>query len=249
MLIEVRSMYYNIKNYKLRYTDVDFEDKLKLSALLSLMEESACDSADELGFGYSFLQHKNIGFVLANWHIELTRAIRLGEVLTIRTWPIKPKRLIVLRDFEFYVGDEKVGVATSRWCVVDLKEFKIIDSANAFSREIDYNENRSVVVNNWKIPQVTSNEVKYSKTVSYSDYDHYGHVNNTKYADFLLDVFNPCELAGKYFTCVDLSYQVQCKYGEVIDFVKDDLPDCYVIEGRVDGRSRVQVRIVLKDEN
>lgn len=242
-------MYYNIKSYKLRYTDVDFEDKLKLSALLSLMEESACDSADELGFGYSVLQPKKLGFVLANWHLEFTRAIKLGEVLTIRTWPIKPKKFIVLRDFDFFVGEEKVGVATSRWCVVDLNEFKIVDSSCAFSKEIDYNEIRSVVVNNWKIPKVESNDVKYSKYVSYSDYDHYCHVNNTKYADFLLDVFKPDELVGKYFACVDLSYQVQCKCGDVINFVKDDFSDCIIIEGRVGGQSRVQMRLVLKDEN
>ncbi|MGN0824369.1 MAG: acyl-[acyl-carrier-protein] thioesterase [Candidatus Coproplasma sp.] len=239
-------MYCNIKNYSIRYTDVDFQDSLKLSALLSLMEESACDSADELGFGYSVLQPKNIGFVILNWHLELYRAIKLGEVLTVRTWPVKPRRLTVFRDFELYVGDEKVGVATSRWCVINLEDFKIIDPSCAFGENMTYNETRSVEVLNWKIPSVTTSECGYSKQVTYSDYDHYNHVNNTKYADFLLDVFSPEELKGKYISTVDVNYQTQCKYGETLDFYREDLNDCTLIEGKVDGVTRVQMRIVLK---
>lgn len=239
-------MYCNIRKYNLRYTDVDFKDHLKLSSLLSLLEESACASADELGFGYGVLQPKNIGFVILNWHIEIYRAIKLGEDLTVHTWPVKPKRLTVFRDFEFFCGGEKVGVATSRWCVIDLKNFKIVDPSYAFSDELTYNENRSVEVLNWKIPAVNSAECVYSKKVTYSDYDHYNHVNNTKYADFLLDVFSPEELGGKYLSCVDINYQTQCKFGEVLDFYRENLDGCTLVEGRVDGQTRVQMRVVLK---
>ena len=65
-------MYRHCKDYEIRYTDVDFQDNLKLSSLLSLMEESACLSAEELGFGYSVLQPKNVGFIMVNWYIGVT---------------------------------------------------------------------------------------------------------------------------------------------------------------------------------
>ena len=45
-------MYRHKKFYDVKYTDADAYDNLKPSALLSFMEESACLSADELGFGY-----------------------------------------------------------------------------------------------------------------------------------------------------------------------------------------------------
>ncbi|MGN0812688.1 MAG: acyl-[acyl-carrier-protein] thioesterase [Candidatus Coproplasma sp.] len=239
-------MYCNIRNYNLRYTDVDFKDDLKLSSMLSLLEESACASADELGFGYEVLQPKHIGFVILNWHIELYRAIKLGEVLTVHTWPVKPKRLTVFRDFELYCGDEKVGVAASRWCVVDLKNFKILDPSCAFNEDMTYNDRRSVEVLNWKIPFVNSEKCIYSKKVVCSDYDHYNHVNNTKYADFLLDVFSPEEMRGKFIALADVNYQTQCKYGEVLDFYREEQGESSLIEGRVDGQTRVQMRVVLK---
>ncbi len=237
-------MYCHIKEYEIRYTDVDFADNLKLSSLLSLMEESACLSAEELGFGYSVLQPKNIGFILVNWYIELFRPVKLGEKLCIHTWPIKPKKLIVFRDFELYIGDEKVGVATSRWCLVDLNNFNMLPSSVAFGDDLQYNDFRSVDVTNLKIPEISGGDISYSKAVSYSDYDHYNHVNNTKYADFLLDAFTVEELAGKSFSNVKITYVKQSKFGETLDFYKIKQNDeSYIVEGRVCGELRVQASI------
>lgn len=237
-------MYCHIKNYQLRYTDVDVSDNLKLSSLLSLMEESACLSADELGFGYSVLQPQNIGFIMVNWYIEMYRPVKLGDILTIHTWPIKPKKMIVLRDFELYIGQEKVGVATSRWCLVDLADFKMLPSSAVFSDDMKFNDFRSVDVFNVKIPEIEDGEFSYTKTVTYSDYDHYNHVNNTKYADFLFDAFSVSELSAKNYFNVKITYVKQSKEGEEIDFYKCRLSDgSWVVEGRVGGEKRVQMQI------
>lgn len=241
-------MYCHIKDYEIRYTDVDVSDNLKLSSLLSLMEESACLSAEELGFGYSFLQPRHMGFIMVNWYIEMNRAVKLGDVLSIHTWPIKPGRLAVLRDFELYVGSEKVGVATSRWCLVDLLSFKVLPSAAAFREELEYNPNRAIEVANIKVPDAGGGKLSYSKLVTYSDYDHYNHVNNTKYADFLLDVFAVDEMKDKSFKCVKITYVKQSKEGETLDFYKARLDDgSWVVEGNVDGDKRVSMQILFDD--
>ncbi|MCM1545617.1 MAG: thioesterase [Clostridiales bacterium] len=241
-------MYCHSKNYEIRYTDVDLSDNLKLSSLLSLMEESACLSAEELGFGYSVLQPKNIGFIMVNWYIEMNRAVKLGDLLTVNTWPIKPKRLIVLRDFELYVGSEKVGVATSRWCVVDLAAFRMLPSSAALDENLQYNDMRSVDVANIKVPDCEAGKLCYSKVVSYSDYDHYNHVNNTKYADFLLDAFTVDEMRGKNYSNVKITYVKQSKEGEVLDFYRAKLDDgSWVVEGKVADDKRVLMQITLYD--
>ncbi|MCM1437952.1 MAG: thioesterase [Roseburia sp.] len=237
-------MYCHSKDYEIRYTDVDVSDNLKLSSLLSLMEESACLSAEELGFGYSVLQPKNYGFIMVNWYIDMYRAVKLGDVLTVHTWPIKPKRLIVLRDFELYVGSEKVGVVTSRWCLVNLADFKLLPSSAALSDKLEYNDFRAVEVSNVKIPEADGLKYVYSKAVTYSDYDHYNHVNNTKYADFLLDAFTVGEMRGKSYSNVRITYVKQSKEGEKIDFYKAVLDDnSWVVEGRVGEDKRVQMQV------
>lgn len=238
-------MYLHKKDYEIRFTDVDFNDNIKLSSLLALMEESACLSAEELGFGYTVLKPKNIGFILVNWYVELYRPLNIGDILTIHTWPIAPKKLTVFRDFELFVNGEKVGVATSRWCLVDLATFSILPSSAALSEDIVYNDFRSVQFYGWKIPACDNREnPDYIKYVSYSDYDHYNHVNNTKYGDLLLDAFAPEELAGKALSSAQITYVKQCKYDEELEFFKQAVEDgYYIVEGRVDGEMRIQLKV------
>ncbi len=237
-------MYCHSKKYEIRYTDVDFKDELKLSSLLSLMEESACLSAEELGFGYSVLQPKKIGFVIVNWYIELFRAIKLNDILEIHTWPVKPKRLIVLRDFELFVGGEKIGVATSRWCLIDLNSFSMLPSSVVFTPEMQYNDFRSVADINLKIPEIDVFEPCYVKKISYSDYDHYYHANNTKYADFLMDAFSVDELKERTLSTVRVTYVKQSKEGEKLEFYRQRQEDgTWTVEGRVDGERRVQLSV------
>lgn len=240
-------MYLHSKDYGFRYTDADFQDIIRPASFLAVMQESACLSADELGFGYKNLQPKNIGFILSNWYVELYRPVAYNETLTVHTWPVRPKHLIVMRDFELFVGDEKVGVGTSRWCLVDLATFSLLPSSSVFADvDIRYNEFRSTDFNSWKIPRVEGGESAYCKTVCYSDCDHYNHVNNTRYADLLMDVFSLDELKGKWASKFRISYIKQCKCGEKITFFRRMSADGeWVIEGRAGDELRVQCNVVL----
>ena len=48
--------YEHIKKFQIKYCDVDFKDELKVSTALAYMEEVACSSADDLGFGYAYVK-------------------------------------------------------------------------------------------------------------------------------------------------------------------------------------------------
>lgn len=238
-------MYRHIKKYEIKFTDCDPFDNLKPSSLLSYMEESACLSADELGFGYGAVAPKNLGFIIVNYYIELVRPVKLGEVLELHTWPIRPKNIIFFRDFELYVSGEKVGVAITRWCMIDTQTFKMMP-VSVFFNDSDfdgYNAERCMDFNSWKIPAFTDGELSYSKMVSYSDYDHYFHVNNTKYADFLTDVFSVEEMENKFIKKLQITYVKQCKIGEVINLYKKADGNAWLIEGRVDDEVRVQFKV------
>ena len=240
-------MYRNIRDYGIRYTDVDFKDELKLSSLMSMLEESACCSADELGFGYDDISPRGIGFILANWYIELARPIKLGERLTVHTWPMKPKTTIFFREFEVYSGEEKVCAATTRWCMVDIKTFAVLPTSAFFENDTrEYNDCRALEFNSWRLAPVNDGVMSYVKAVSASDYDHYFHVNNTKYADICLDAFTVDELAGRSIEKVQITYVKQCKFGETLEIYRQDDGDLSCLEGRVGDEARVRFKIKFR---
>ena len=241
-------VYINSKTYEVKYSDVDFQDFLKLSSLLSFMQESACISADELGFGYADLQPNNYGFVITNWYVKLDKPIKLGDKVTVCTWPVEPKKIIVMRDFEFFVEGERIGVATSRWCLINLNDFSILPCALALKRNFDYNPFRSVENVNFKIARFEGGQPNYEKTASYSDCDHYGHVNNTKYADLISDAFTMEEVKGKYIKEFNINYVKQCKFGEKLELTKSKQDDgSFIIQCSVDGELRTQAQLYFND--
>lgn len=242
-------MYRHKKIYELRYTDVDAFDNLKPSALLSFLQESACLSADELGFGYADIAPKNMGFIIVNWYVEFNRPVKLGDNLEVHTWPLRPKYLIFLRDFELFVGGEKVGVATARWCMIDTESFNVLPASAYFEEGAfdNYNTERSVDFKAWKIPVIENGKTVYKKKAAFSDYDHYFHVNNTKYADFLMDAFTVEEFRGKYIKSLQVTYVKQCKEGEEIEIVREERDGAVFVDGKVNGEVRVQFKVELDE--
>lgn len=242
-------MYKHIKKYEIKFTDADAFDNLKPSSLLSFFEESACLSAEELGFGYEAVASQNLGFILANYYIELFRPIKLGEVVEIHTWPLAPKHLIFIRDFEIYCGGMKVGVATSRWCMIDTRTFAMMPVSVFFKPGYfeNYNTERSILFSSWKIPAIDEGTLVTTKNVTFSYYDHYFHVNNTKYADFLMDAFTVEELENKYVSSLQITYVKQCRIGDNVKLFKKLDGDIYFVEGRVEDELRVQFKVKLNE--
>lgn len=242
-------MYRNIKKYEIRYIDVDAYDILKPSSLLGFMQESAGFSADELGFGYDTIKKNNIGFIMSGWYVELNRPIRYGEVLTVHTWPIRPNNVIFLRDFELYVGNEKVGAAVSRWCMMDVTAFKILP-VMSFFKNYDlnaWNTERSIEFNRWKIRAEDNVKIVFTHEIGYGDYDHYFHMNNTRYAGYMLSAFSDKEFKGKYISRLQISYVKQCKIGDKLEFFRADNDGESYIEGKAGGEIRVQMKVRLDE--
>jgi len=236
-------MYFYEHEYELRYTDADLSDNIKLSSLLSVLEEAACYAADEMGIGYKNLIKNNLGFVIVNWDVKLNRPIKLGEKLTIKTWPIKPMRVIVFRDFEIFCGKEKVGAACGRWCLVDLDSFSTVSTSAVFDPNTEYSDRRAIDSPDFKIAQLNADKPTYSKLIKFSDYDHYNHVNNTKYADFLVDGMPYEKIAGKAPAELKVAYVKQTKLGELLEIFSRVDDNEAVAEGKVGAETRVRLYI------
>ena len=60
-----------------------------------------------------------------------------------------------------------------------------------------------------------------------------------------MDVFTVKELEGKSIGSVQITYVKQCKEGERVDFIRKRGNDEVLVEGKVDGELRVQMRITF----
>lgn len=237
--------YCNTKQYTLRYSDFDFKDELSLFALLSLVQESAGASADELGFGYEALKKIGCGFVVVNTYCEFFRPIKLGERISVETWPLTPRHVIFERDSRVLAesGEPVAGIA-ARWCLVDLKNFSLVtpEKLGKVHENCPYRDEKTVEVPSWKIPKIAGT-LHFSRTVRVSDCDHYLHVNNAKYADFFMDCFTMEELKGKRILSFQITYAKQAKENAELIFLRKDESPVSVCEAYSEGELLTQFRV------
>ncbi len=228
--------YEHIQEFTVKYCEVDFKDELKISTALSYMEEVACSSADELGFGYAYVKPKGYAFMVTNLCAEFLTPVPLGERVTVKTWPNPPSHIIFGREYQILspAGEVRIN-ASSRWCLIDIKTGKLLPSKILENQDYStYNEAKVLDGVVWKIPKFDreEGELKYTLTVANGDYDHNMHVNNTRYADYCLNAFSVEELKTRRIKRFSISYIKQCKEGEILSFYRKEEEDgSYLVHG------------------
>ena len=217
--------YCHKKLFDVGFCDVDFKDELKPSYALACFEEAACTSAEELGFGYSYLKPLGYAFMVTEVRCEFLRPIKLNEKIAVKTWPQPPSYVIFGREYVMEsVEGEKLINASSKWCLFDLEKGKLLPSKvlpppNGW----EYNADSALSVQG-KIPRLKmeEGELRFSLTIANSECDHNMHVNNTKYADYCFNCFSMQELSDATMKSFAISYIKQCKEGEMLRFYRKE---------------------------
>ena len=222
-------VYEHTNQFTIKYCDADFKDEIKPSVALALMEEVACSSADELGFGYAFVKPRGYAFMVTSIHMRFARPIRLGERVVVKTWPTPPTRVIFGREYQFESETgETLLCATSRWCLIDMQAGKILTSKAIDNQDYStYNTKKLFEDVKWKLPAFTPDEgeLRFTLTIANSEYDHNYHVNNTRYTDYCFNCFSVAELKDKQLKEFSISYIKQCKEGETLRFYRKPADD------------------------
>ncbi len=233
-------VYEHCKEFLIKYCDVDFKDELKASAALSYMEEVACSSADELGFGYAYVKPRGYAFMVANICCEFTEGISLGEKIVVKTWPTPPSHVVFGREYQFLSPSGRVYCnASSRWCLINVATGRLLQAKALENQDYStYNTAKALENVQWKLPTFTreEGELRFQFTVANSEYDHNMHVNNTRYADYCLNCFSVEELSTRRLKRLHVSYVKQCKEGETLSFYRKQREDGgYLVAGFKEG--------------
>ena len=175
------------KNYSLRYSDVDFNNKVKLSAILDILQEVSICHSDEMGYTREKLSAMSVAWLLSGWKIKIISQIDLQKPITAKTAITEINNIQITRKYEIVQDDECKIIASAEWFTVDterlalaripfeIKEYyeKIVEESNGFNiirlrPDADVKEIDSIKITN-------------------RDLDTNKHLNNVKSAEILLD--------------------------------------------------------------
>ncbi len=179
-------MPYREDRFTVKTYDCRPDGQIKLNALMQYLQEAAARHAEQLGFGFADLNARDCFWVLANLRLELARAPKWREDITIRTWPSTSTRLIASREF---VGEGPQGEsfrATSDWMILDRHSGRP-RNLSRLDLSLPPAGPKALPGKSNRLQPVGDYEQACTLRVPFSALDFNGHVNNTEYVRWALD--------------------------------------------------------------
>lgn len=230
--------------------DLDMFGQCRPSAVLGLLQEAATEAARALHVSGPEVRERYGAFwMLARIRYELDRPLRWEEPINIRTWHRGGKAAMMYREFDITVAGEPVGRALSAWVLAGVESRRILHLSEV--KEIENTGGGSLcrtdTLHKLRLPQGL--EVAAERQLHYSDTDVNGHVNNTRYADFICDALGLEALGvGKYVSRLQLSFLAECLAGETIRLKKGREGEDWCVHGEgLDGEGRFDGILTLDD--
>ncbi|MCI6728698.1 MAG: thioesterase [Candidatus Faecousia sp.] len=222
-------------------THVDRWGRMRPSALLEIMQETACDHAQTLGVGRERLAEQNLFWAIVRQTLEICRLPGIGETLVTETWPGPPSRTAFPR---YMTGRTPQGEllfrAVTLWLFMDYGTRAMV-LPGASGIQVPSLLRGGELANPTGIaPREYPNLER--RRVRYSELDCNGHLSNTKYLNWMEDL-----LPGEYHRNHSLSRLHICYLNEALEGQEISLnwaleDDRLSLEGRrdqEDGANRV----------
>ena len=212
------------QDFEITDVNVDRYGRLKPSMILFFAQEVAGLHFTELAMDYEALAQRRMFWAVTRHKVQITRMPMRGETIHIETWPMPTTRVAYPRSMVAYdeAGNECFRSITL-WVLMDLDTRNMIlpgKSGISVVGTLRGNELATPLGLPAKLLR-SSRE----RAVCFTDLDRNGHMNNTKYLDWIDDLlpspFHAQHCLKEFTVC----YLSEAREGQMLDVRWDFLED------------------------
>ncbi len=202
--------------YPIDAVHLDRFGRAKPSALLMFAQEAAGGHCLALSLDWDTLAKRNLFWAVIRHKVHISRLPVAGDVLTVETWPMPTTRVAFPRSTVAYdQNGQEVFRSISIWVLMDMQKRTMVlpgKSGVELTGLIRGNE-LSVPAN--LHPALL--EKQSCRQVVFSDLDRNGHMNNTRYLDWLSDLLPSAFHAEHPVREFTVCYLSEAKEGELLE--------------------------------
>jgi acyl-ACP thioesterase len=206
------------ERYAVSWYDTDITKTANLAAICNYLQETAWHHADHLNFGLRKGNEFEYIWALVRLLVKIDKYPAWTDNISVKTWHRGTEGLFAMRDFEILdASQNRIGCATSQWFILDpvtkRPQQAVVD------REILRLTRHTPVMEEQpeKIMIRGSLEFLSTEKARFAEIDMYGHVNNTRYVEWILNAIPPHIHKEKFISSFIIEYLHETKLGDVVD--------------------------------
>ncbi|MBQ7780378.1 MAG: hypothetical protein IJ404_07795 [Clostridia bacterium] len=180
------------KEYYLRASDFDKFSKIKLSSVLDLFQDAAGQHAEALGVGFEAMLAHSYLWVLVRIKLQIISQPERYQKVLVKTWPLAPHRLNYRREYciENEAG-EKLIVGSSEWVIINSEKRTLVSDPDLYPFVDNFYPEMNFEPRLMRVRDFDPTDGAYTVTPGFCELDVNNHVNNTKYANYVIDALSP----------------------------------------------------------
>lgn len=217
------------KKFYVGYSDVDSNDKCRLSKILDLCQNVATIHSDGLGYGTKGMMERNWAWVVTGMRIKIFKYPIADREVECRTWSRGLKGVSARRDYEIFDNDgNRLVIGSSLWALFNLEEQRLMRVPEEMQEAYSLID-RSVFDEelNTKVRDNDIIEIEKEFEIGKRDIDTNHHLNNARYFDLISEVL-PDDYEVREFVCyfkkqIKFKEKVKVSYGEDFARIKNEL--------------------------
>jgi acyl-ACP thioesterase len=216
--------------------ECDFKQEWKPTAIFQHLTEAAGIHASKLGVGFDFMYAQNLFWVHSRMKIKFLNFPHAGDTVLIRTWPKTiHRKLLYIRDFEVLDMDgQRLIAASSAWVIINASTHRLASPKSinlnlpALEDQIGLDEPLD------RISPTENGEERLRVNAGYSSVDIVGHVNNSRYVEWICDAFPIAMFKEQKLDWLQINYEHEILPGEEVSILVnaiDHAPGLWALEG------------------
>ena len=218
--------------------DVGANGVMRLSAVLRYQQEAGEQHLVGAGLGWQDMLRMGMVFVTSRWHTLVHRLPAMEEQVTLTTWHRDRKGPRFFRCYEWRDGAGNLLIeGVMQFALVSVGSHRLLRGDEFMAVAPLPDSPRDVACGDPARFPVRDLTPVGEYLVRWSDIDRNGHLNNTHYADLMLDGLPAARLTGQPAE-VDLHFAGECRLGDRLVLSANQAEGVTTVSGDTDrGRS------------
>ena len=213
-----------VQEFEITDNVVDRYGRLKPSMILYFVQEVAGRHFTNISMNYEELASRGMFWAIIRQKVQITRLPLRGETLRVETWPMPTTRVAYPRSVVAY--DENGGEcfrSIAIWVLMDIRTRNMILPGKSGISVAGTLRGLELTAPGSLIPKDLHSHR--DRTVCFTDLDRNGHMNNTRYMDWIDDllpsVFHQAHAVKEFTVC----YLSEAREGQTLQLHWDFLEE------------------------